>query len=629
MNSREKEFLNSIKRKIKKYEIPTTIKEAVSHARNEFVEVEYNSGTTEIVDIGIEYFLCFKSAFYFIYNYAYIDLPGYGVIPFGLYYFQEESLKIAPHKKKLVFLKSRQTGISTLFSLYCFWKGNFHESESIDIVSTKQSKAQAFVQKTKATRKKLPPFLYTPVKHENMREMKWANGSQIVSEAASDRAGRGDSLSVLVLDELAHYQSDRLTRGIVAAAMPTLSRTGGSVIEISTPNGISGSGSYYYEQVNNLQLYGNSEDEYLVEIDWWEVPDIEGVKPYKGFNKILNDYIKRDYFNKPDVKAEAKKYFQKIEENWRDNEWLKKQHGDLGDILFKQEVLHSFIVGNDQVFSESTLEKVREKINKFVPVEENSLNGATVKGMQVWNYPEPKKRYIIGADVGSGTGKDFSTIQVMNVDDYEQVAEYKGKTSTKNLGRLIKTMARYYNQAYVVIEANGIGEAVFNEVYYSDSDPYNNVYKTKKSKNGVVRYTGWETTSKTRQIMLNNLIDWFSVDELLEQQKLKSPRLYAELTTWIWKNGRPDHPDSEGAHDDSIIAWGLCLYNRNKVTEYGESFFFAEDGEIMKFEEDDKKRSVNNLGFATTENEYVEDGIEKIQEESGVDLDTYKWLLDV
>ena len=96
-------------------------------------------------------------------------------------------------------------GLSTLASLYCLWKANFNESESIDVISLKQAKAQSFVSKMDPTLKRLPEFLKTPIKAKNQQRISWENGSEITSESQSENAGRSDSLSLLVLDEAAHY----------------------------------------------------------------------------------------------------------------------------------------------------------------------------------------------------------------------------------------------------------------------------------------------------------------------------------------------------------------------------------------------------------------------------------------
>jgi len=195
------------------------------------------------------------------------------------------------------------------------------------------------------------------------------------------------------------------------------------------------------------------------------------------------------------------------------------------------------------------------------------------------------------------------------------------------LGRLVKKVAKYYNQAYVAIECNGIGEAVFNEVYYHDTEPYDNVYKQKRTKNGKTIMTGWDTNVKTRQLMTNQLIDWFTVEELFESMKIKSVRLYQELTTWVWVNGRVDH--AEGSHDDTIIAWGLCIYLRNKASSYGDSIaFIAEDGKLFEFEDKDKDRVVNEGSFDYVTSEDSLSSEAEFLEEMGVEnMEQYKWLI--
>ena len=617
-------FINSIKYKIKEYAIPTTTKEAFAQRRDILFYTTYNDGSVEMIDTGIEWHLCSKSSYYFMSHYAWIPFPGKGDIPYELYAFQKEIMKEVEGYKKLVFLKTRQCGISTLFALYCFWRCNFHESEAIDVISTLQKKARKFVAKMEPTLKRLPLFLKTEVVNRNQSIVRWANGSEVLSESASERAGRGDSLSLLILDEAAHYLSDRLTRGIIAAAMPTLSVTGGDVIIISTPNGTSGAGSYYYEQVNQLQVNGNTATSKLIEIDWWEVPDREDILPHRGYNPELDKAIERNYYNNWKVREEYRDFFGPVSDNWRDNDWLCKQHEELGDILYKQEVIHSFIVGENQVFTDDILDKVREEVSKSIPVVENMLGNANVKGMMIWKLPIPKHRYILGVDVGKGTSNDFSAIQVMDVETYEQVAEFHAKIGTKLFGRLVKKVARYYNAGYICVECNGIGEAVFNEIYHHDTDPYDNVFKRLVTKNGLKIMTGWDTNVKSRKLMTNSFIDWLSVDHLFDELKLNSKRLYTELTTWVWSGDRPDH--AEGAHDDLIIALGLCLYLRNKAVSFGESFLINEDGKMIESSELGEEEEIlgeEAYGMAL-DTENVED---IFKSRHNCSREEYKWLI--
>ena len=75
MNDAELKFTDSIKNKIKTYSIPVKISEAIQNASGAFLYTTYNNGETELVDTGIEWFLCSKSPYYFIESYCCIICP--------------------------------------------------------------------------------------------------------------------------------------------------------------------------------------------------------------------------------------------------------------------------------------------------------------------------------------------------------------------------------------------------------------------------------------------------------------------------------------------------------------------------------------------------------------------------
>ena len=631
LSSQEQLFIDSIKKKIRTYSIRTDIKEVFEYATGNFVYTIYNSDLTELVDPGIEMFLIKKSFSYFLNEYARVDIPGLGTIKMNPYYFQTEMAKQIMDYRKIVLDKTRQCGISTIFSIYALWRAHFFKAEMIDVVSIKQSKAQDFVKKIFATLNNLPDWMKTPIKYQNQQRITFDHGSStstILSESQSENAGRGDSLSVLILDEVAFYQSDKMVRGIVASAQPTLNKTGGQLVLISTPNGVSGKGGYYYEQVVAARSGMDKSAKYL-EIDWWEVPDdlrIQG--PKKGYNDILDNAIKEGYYYKKNVKAKFQEYFKPIErDRYMDNDWLKAAFNDLGATTYRQEILHDFIVGGDKVFSEEILTNVEEGIQE--PKFKDKLGNSEYEGLWIWKKPIPGHRYILGADISTGTGSDYSSIEIIDVEEYEQVAEYKGFMSTPNFSRFLKKIALYYNEAYVVIECNSIGEAVFNGVYYSENDPYNNVYKQKKTKNGITRMTGWTTDVKTRKLITNDFIDWITVPELFDTIKIYSQRLWLELTTWIWAAGnKPDH--SDGSHDDSIIAFALAMYNRSKAVMSGDSFLITDDGEVVSYDSKDNtdvKGDELKDTFAYLDSSDMADEDDLIKERHGMSQEQYSWLL--
>jgi hypothetical protein len=522
------------------------------------------------------------------------------------------------------------SGMSTIFALYSLWRTHFFEAEMIDVVSVKQKKAQQFVKKIYSTLNSLPAWMKKPIKYQNQQEVTFDHGvstSTILSESQSDNAGRGDSLSVVILDEAAFYQSEKMIRGIIASAQPTLNKTGGQLILISTPNQVSGRGAYYYEQVVEARSGLNKDTKYI-EIDWWEVPDDSRIKgPKKGYNEILEKAIKESYYYNINIKKKYKQFFDPIaRDRYLENEWLKAAVDDLGFATYRQEILHDFIVSGDKVFTEEQLKEIENKVQE--PIKKDVLGDSAVENLWIWKEPIPGHRYIIGVDISSGTSNDFSGIEVIDVEEYEQVAEFKGKTSTPILSRLIKKLGRYYNEAFIVIECNSIGEAVFNGVYYSDIDPYNNVYKIKKTKNGVSRMTGWITDVKSRKLITNDFIDWFVVSELSEKLKVYSKRLWLEMTTWVWKGNKAEHSDS--AHDDLIMSFAIAMYNRNKAVVSEESFLITNEGDIIGVDSKDKIIDTNAKQsdmFDIVSSEQEESDTDFFEDSYGVSKEDYEWLI--
>ncbi len=628
LSIQEKEFLNSIEKKIKKYNIKISLGDCIKNMSSMQVYTIYNDESIELVDAAIEMFLIKNSFSYFINKYGKVDIPGLGTLPMDPYYFQSEMAKEIHTHRKIVLDKTRQCGMSTVFALYAFWKAHFFAAESIDVVSTKQTKAQQFVKKIYSTMESLPEWMKTPIKSQNQQKIVFQHSSgstsEILSESQSENAGRGDSLSVLILDEVAFYQSEKMVRQIIASAQPTLSKTGGQMILISTPNGTSGKGAYYYEQVVAARS-GQKGTRYL-EIDWWEIPDDPRIQgPKKGYNDTLETAIAENYYYDSKVKEKYKRVFEPIaRDNFKNNDWLRAAYQDCGDSTYRQEVLHDFIIAGDKVFNEDVLSKVELSI--IDPIRMNKLGSEQIEGWWVWKDPVPGHRYILGVDVGTGTGSDSSTIEIIDVAEYEQVAEYKGFISTPNFVRLIRKVARYYNEGFIIVESNSIGESIFNGLYYSENEPYNNMFKQKKTKNNVTRYTGWITDIKSRKLIVNDFIDWITVDDLWDQLKLYSKRMWLEMSTWIWTGGnKAEH--AQGAHDDSIMAFAIAMYNRNKAMISGDSFVINDDGSTVSIDDnlDDVKISTKTrFDHISSEDDTDDDDyIEKY----GINKEEYGWLM--
>ena len=107
MTEKERKFKESVLKKIKDYEIKkdkntyVTFNDCLKHAKNQFVETVYYDKTKELIDVGIETYLCQKSPYYFISKYCSFTLPGVGELPGSYITTKKKFLKILFFTKRL------------------------------------------------------------------------------------------------------------------------------------------------------------------------------------------------------------------------------------------------------------------------------------------------------------------------------------------------------------------------------------------------------------------------------------------------------------------------------------------------------------------------------------------------
>jgi len=576
-----------------------------------YVEVEYNDGIKEIVDPLSEFYLCKKYFHYFADNYGYIlDPANKRVFAFKAYAFQKKLVFPALlDNRYVIFRKCRQVGISVISGLYALWRANFNIAQFVLIISKTRKDAQDFKEKAMVTYDRLPIFLKTlPTRDgQNMTTLKLVNNSRMEVRAQSPDAGRGITASLLILDEAAFmpYADE-----IWSSAFPSLSVSGGQCLIISTSNGV---GNFYHQ--NWLKAESNENGFTPVYIPWWKFPgrdnpwlekieseDVAWIEGQLGSEKIKEiqknltirmlktggdeAYWKALVDEFVAVEEEKALFTKAPAEEWP---WLKKMYEALGPRKFNQEIISRFLGSGNTVISTNTLEEIETGLKE--PLFDGYLNDREkVPGLVIIQTPVDDITYTLLSDVASGSGKDYSTMQIFRDDTLEQVAEYKAQIDTKAFGKLIKQVAKYYNQAYVVIETNQ-GQSVFNEVYASEDDPYQNVFYEFKKK----AYRGFHTGPANKKLM----IDEFMYNLENGVIKIYSKRTLDELQVFIWHNGKPTA--SIGYNDDLIMPLMFLSYLLKYGNDHTKLLGFA--------------TGTQTVGMTQTEAEEVEEEIIFTKEE--------------
>lgn len=187
---------------------------------------------------------------------------------------------------------------------------------------------------------------------------------------------------------------------------------------------------------------------------------------------------------------------------------------------------------------------------------------STEEGLDIYERPEKGHLYICTVDCSEGVGQDYSSINVIDVTQlpYKQVAKYRSnKLPLLFFPTIIYSLANRYNEAFVLIETNNIGQQVVDVLHYDLE--YENVFKIdhhhikgqtisggfKRSANFGVR-----TTKTVKKIGCANLKTLIESDKLI----INDFDTIAELNTFV--RIRDSYAAEEGNHDDLVM--GLVLF---------------------------------------------------------------------
>ena len=459
-----------------------------------------------------EYLKCAKDPVYFLKKYAVIQHPLKGKVPFALYPFQEKSINDFKSNNYNIILKARQLGISTLTAGYSLWMMTFQTDKNILVIATKQDTAKNLVTKIRVMHANLPSWVRSSCVEDNKLSLRYSNGSQVKAISSTEDAGRSEALSLLVIDEAAFI--DKIDT-IWTAAQSTLS-TGGQCIALSTPNGV---GNWFHRTWVGAEEGSN--DWNMIKLHWTVHPE-------------------------------------------REQKWRDEQDKLLGPSGAAQECDCDFITSGQGVIDPRILEEYKNEL-VCEPVEKRGIDS----NLWIWEPPNYTKDYVVAADVARGDGQDFSAFHVIDVDSMTQVAEYRGKISTKDFGNLCMNTAVEYNNALLVIENSSIGWAAIQAVIDRD---YDNLFYTSKDLHYVDvqrqisnRYRnsekqmvpGFSMTMKTRPLVIAKLEEYFREKLVIA----KSSRLIDELFVFIYNNNRAEA--MAGYNDDLVMSIAIGLWVRD------------------------------------------------------------------
>lgn len=485
-------------------------------------------------------------------------------VPLDLFPDQVSLLEDYESHNENIALKYRQAGVSTVTAAWASKKLAFarkEKPEKVLIIANKLDTSVEMANKIRGFIEQWPAWVGIGFSAEknSQRHFKLNNGCEVKAVATSKDALRGYTPTILIFDEAAFIEADG---DFWSACMASLS-TGGKVIVVSTPNGYD---PIYYE-IYDQALRGMN-DFKISEMFWYRDPrytkdlymvktgdlvhfllnredypidniiDLSMDNPYDRDHTLTTDYIEKGY--KP-----CSSWFERM---------VKKLKYDRRKIA--QELECNFLGSGDNVFDSELMQNIAK----------NQLQAPQAKlmGNALWIFKEPVNghKYVMGVDVSRGDSEDFSSIQIIDFDEREQVLEYVGKVPPDVLAEIAYKWGTMYNAFCVIDITGGMGVSTarkMQELQYQAGLYVDGVDTTNKWK--------WDPKINDRIPGINFNTKRVQIISAFEEGvrhgfKIYSHRTYNEMNTFVYINGRPDH--QKGQHDDCIMGLSMAIYVAEK-----------------------------------------------------------------
>ena len=510
----------------------------------------------------IEFMKCKEDPVYFAKRYIKIVSLDEGLVPFNLYPFQEKLVRNFHENRFNICKMPRQTGKSTTVVSYLLHYAVFNDNVNIGILANKAKIAMDLLGRLQTAYENLPRWMQQGIIAWNKGSLELENGSKILAASTSASAVRGMSFNILFLDEFA-FVPNHVADDFFASVYPTISSgTNTKVIIVSTPRGM----NHFYRMWHDSE---KGKNEYVpTDVHWSEVPG-------------------------------------------RDEEWRLQTIANTSEQQFKVEFECEFLGSVNTLINPAVLRNM---------VYDNPITKNA--GLDIYERPEKEHNYILTVDVARGLGNDYSAFIVFDVTQfpYKVVAKYRNNEIKPMLfPNVILDVAKGYNNAYLLVEVNDIGDQVASILQY-DLEYENLLMASMRGRAGQIvgqGFSGKKTQLGVRTTAAVKKLGCSNLKTMIEDNKLLTCdyEIISELTTFAQKHN--SFEAEEGCNDD--LAMCLVIFAWLVAQDY---FKEMTDNDIRKRIYEEQKNQIEQdmapFGF-------ISDGFD---DESFVDKDGERWYAD-
>jgi hypothetical protein len=456
-----------------------------------------------------------ENILYFAENFFFIINLDRGREKIKLHSCQKRAIRKMRDNRFFILLASRQIGKSTMMTIYVLWQACFNDDQRILLVANKEATAIEIFQRVRLAFEELPVWLKPGVKEYGKTSMTLDNGSRIGISTTTGSAARGQSVNVVVIDEMGHIEP-HLMDEFWKSVFPIISSSKKSKIFVcSTANGTD---NLFYKLYDGAEKEENgwAHDKIL----WHEVPG-------------------------------------------RDEKWAETTRKTLGSSEdWLQEFECQFLsTGESSIDQELFLDMSQRCTPAPIILDEGNY--------KLWEEPNPEKVYVAGVDISEGVGLDASVIQIFDITDLRditQVAVYHNRhIPPLEFSNKLHTILKNWGSPLALIERNNCGAQVVDrlafDLGYTKVVSYGaKVAGRAKPQMGMIAHTNTKGAGvRNMRYFVNELrtVTFRDIDTLKEFKD------FVRHPNGIWKA-------KSGYNDDRVMSclWALFVLEKEITERY-------------------------------------------------------------
>tara|TARA_B100000497_G_scaffold18382_1_gene21823 strand:+ start:2594 stop:4222 length:1629 start_codon:yes stop_codon:yes gene_type:complete len=446
-----------------------------------------------------EYVKCMEDPVYFVKKYVKIVNVDLGLVNFELYPFQEKMIESFTDNRFTICKIGRQSGKSITCIAFFLHYILFNKDVSVALLANKLATARELLSRLQMAYEHLPKWLQQGVVTWNKGNIELENGAKVMAAATSSSAIRGGSFNILFLDEFA-FVPNEMAEEFFNSVYPTISSGQSTkVIIVSTPQGM----NHFYKLWVDAEEGRNTYNP--ISVHWSEVPG-------------------------------------------RDEKWKQTTIKNTSAEQFRQEFDTEFLGSTNTLINVTKLKNMPYKNPRKVAEDGN---------LKIYGFPKKDGVYFLTVDVARGRGGDYSAFSIFDATQvpYTQVVTYRSNNIPPMVyPTIIRRMAQNYNEAFVLVEINDVGQQI-SDILYHEME-YENIISissdTRKGQSISSGFSGKSTTMGIRTTKSTKKIGCMNMKSLIEEDKLiiKDFETINELTSFISKGHK--YEAEAGKFDDLV-----------------------------------------------------------------------------